>query len=377
MLLYQLLVGRHPTAPDGGATHAAMLRALAEQEPPRPSDVASQLRAAMPTPAPAGRAVHHPRSAARACRGDLDTIVAKALKKDPAERYQTVTAFAEDMRRHLRREPVTARPDSVWYRARSFAARHRLELGAAAAVVLALVVGTGIALRQARASARERDRALERLRRAEATNDFSSFLLSQARPRGKPISNTELLAGGEALIERRFARDPALRVHLLLTLAGRYQENQQFDDWRRVLQRAYDVSRRSATWPARPRDLRVGAAVRRAGRCGQGAGVDRRRAAARRLQPRARRVRVGCRVLESIAARLGGDAAAAVVAAERAMALEERRGPECPGREIEGVAALARAGPGIDYTTADAAIVGSTAMLESRGSATRCTPRSC
>ena len=113
---------------------------------------------------------------ARACRGDIDTIVAKALKKAPAERYQTVTALADDIRRHLRSEPVAARPDSVWYRTRKFAARHRIEIGAAAAIVLALLAGTGIAVSQARRSAAERDRALELLRRAEATNDFSNFL---------------------------------------------------------------------------------------------------------------------------------------------------------------------------------------------------------
>ena len=62
--------------------------------------------------------------------------------------------------------------------------------------------------------------------------------------------------------------DPILRVHMLLTLADRYQENQQFDAWRRVLQRAYDESRTARRRrPARLRDLRLGAAVRRAGRC--------------------------------------------------------------------------------------------------------------
>ena len=244
VLLYELLVGRHPTMPQAGAAQAELLRAMIEREPPRPSDVVARFADDDPdaTRILAERGTTRERLR-RACRGDLDTIVAKALKSNPAERYQTVTAFAEDIQRHLRHEPVMARADSVWYRARRFAVRHRLELGASAAVVAALVAGTDIALRQARVSAHERDLAVEQLRRAEATNDFSTFLLSQATPHGKPISNADLLAEGEALITRRFAGDPALRVHMLLVLADRYQENQQFDDMRRVLKRAVDDSR--------------------------------------------------------------------------------------------------------------------------------------
>jgi eukaryotic-like serine/threonine-protein kinase len=48
-------------------------------------------------------------------RGDLDTIVAKALKKKPTERYSSVTAFADDLRRYLRLEPISTRPDTIAY----------------------------------------------------------------------------------------------------------------------------------------------------------------------------------------------------------------------------------------------------------------------
>ena len=60
----------------------------------------------------------------RALRGDLDTIVAKALKKSPAERYASVTALADDLRRFLRHEPIGARPDTLRYRAARFVRRH-------------------------------------------------------------------------------------------------------------------------------------------------------------------------------------------------------------------------------------------------------------
>src|SRR5262249_42595384 len=85
VLLYVLLTGRHPV----GAVRspAGLVRAIVDADAPRPSDVA-------------------PRPARRTLRGDLDTIVARALKKDPRERYASVTAFADDLMRDLAHEPI-------------------------------------------------------------------------------------------------------------------------------------------------------------------------------------------------------------------------------------------------------------------------------
>jgi serine/threonine-protein kinase len=107
VLLYLLLSGRHPTAAPSAKPMEAM-RGLLEVEP------------------------------ARLGLGDLDAIIAWALRKAPAERYQTVAAFAEDLRRYLRHEPVSARPGSLAYRARKFARRNRWALAAAGSIVLLL-----------------------------------------------------------------------------------------------------------------------------------------------------------------------------------------------------------------------------------------------
>ena len=369
VLLYQLLVGRHPTAPAGEAGHAAVLAALSTQEPPRPSEVARRLAG----DAAAGAAILEERATTaerlrRSCRGDLDTILGKALKKTPGERYQSVTAFADDVRRHLRHEPVTAQADSVWYRARTFAVRHRLELGAAAAIGLALVAGAAIAVAQARASARERDQALEQLRRAEATNDFSSFLLSQATPRGKPISNAEILAAGERLIATRFQDDPRLRVHLLLALGERYLEHQQFTDWRRVVQRAYDDSRSLADVGLRTHATCEWALqLAEQGQAKQA--LERIDEALRALPATVDHASFesACRRHESTVARMAGDAGRAVSAAERALAIERSRGG-APGRELDPLGALAIAyGTNRRYADADAIYRRITALLESQG----------
>jgi tetratricopeptide (TPR) repeat protein len=279
----------------------------------------------------------------RACRGDLDVIVGQALKKYPDERYRTVADFAADVRRHLNNEPVLAQADAWRYRARKFVSRHRLEVAAAFAVALALAAGTGIAMRQASVSAAERDRALASLRRAEATNDLSAFLLSEARPAGKPISNAELLARGEAVVQTRYSDADDLKVHLLLTLADRYQENQQFNEMTRVVGQAYDASRQLTD-----RALRAYATcyssfplVERGDLKGALVILDQ---ALTELStaPDASEYEGACRVMESVAARRGGDGARAIRAAERAVAIEER-GAGSGRRVQEALLALAAA----------------------------------
>ncbi|HEY1305720.1 MAG TPA: protein kinase [Vicinamibacterales bacterium] len=342
VLLYELLGGRHPTIRDE-SDPVAQLRALAEREPLRLSE-AVRLVADQSSGAGIARA----RSTTldrlqRACRGDLNVIVARALKKSPSERYATVTALADDLRRHLRNEPVSVRADSLPYRVRTFARRHRLGLAAAASVVVALIAGTAIALVEARESARQRDRALADLRLAEAKNDFIDFLLSQATPNGKPISNAELLARGEALIPKRFAADAPLRVHMLLALADRYQDNLQLDARNRVLAQAYNDSRSIADV-----SLQSMATCRWASQFADRGESARALALIDGVLPVLSttadyaETESRCRVFEAEIAAQNRDGARAIPAAERAVSLEEHRGG-APGRLFEPLAALAGA----------------------------------
>jgi eukaryotic-like serine/threonine-protein kinase len=344
VLLYQLLVGRHPTA-EPGAPDAALLVALGSREPLRPSDVVGRLDESDA----ASRELLEPRRATkerltRACRGDLDAIVLQALKKQPEERYATVQAFAADIRRYLAHEPVVAHADSLRYRVVKLIARRRIEVMAAAAVILALVTGTAIAVRQARASQVERDRALASLRRSEAANDLTGFLLAQARPSGgKPISNAEILARGESLINTRYGGEPELKAHLLITLADRYSENQQFTEMHRVVKQAYEVSRQFS-----PRS-----GLRAYATCYSGFdALENDSKAALQLideaiaglasSPDASEYEGPCRVIESIAWRRNGDFGRAIRAGERAVTIEEQRGGT-PNAIYDPLSALATA----------------------------------
>ena len=189
VLLYVLVSGRHPTA-EGCASAADELRALFDVEP------------------------------ARLGLGDLDNILAKALRKNPPERYQTVGALGLDLERLLRHEPVSARRDSLVYRGRMFVRRHRGTVVAATAIALVLVAATVFSVAKMRDAQRQRDAALDATRRANAQAEFQSVLVSQVGD--KPITMKEILDRGRTAVEREYASQPRLLVPILLQLADQY-----------------------------------------------------------------------------------------------------------------------------------------------------------
>ena len=123
VLLFVLLTGRHPAGDVRSTAH--LIKRVVHDEPPRCSAVATDEKLR------------------RVLRGDLDTILAKALKKDPHDRYASVGDMADDLRRYLRDEPISARPDSIAYRGSKFVRRH---LGWFAATAGAAVVVASIAV---------------------------------------------------------------------------------------------------------------------------------------------------------------------------------------------------------------------------------------
>ncbi len=246
VLLYVLLTGRHPA--DGSRqSPAELLRFILEREPERPSTAVAATRDQAPETLrerAAARATT-PDALHRQLRGDLDTIVAKALKKNPAERYASVTALAEDVRRYLRNEPIRARPDTLGYRAAKFVRRNRGGVAAAVLVMLAAVAGAAGILWKAREARRERDVAQAELARATAATDFLGFLLSVAAPGEKKFSVGELLEQGEGLIDKQFSDNDALRAEMLTVVGERYYTAEQFDKAEPLFRRAAALARRS------------------------------------------------------------------------------------------------------------------------------------
>jgi len=180
VLLYVLLGGAHPTT---GTTTAPLdqMRAVIETQPRRLSDAV--LRSGIGGPATA--------KLARVLRGDLDNIVARALKKAPAERYANAALLADDLRRYLNNEPVAARPDTLAYVLAKFVRRHRLGVAAGAVVATALTIGIGVALWEANEAKRQRVQA----------EGLIEFMLGDLRKKLQPVGRLDALdaVGNQAL----------------------------------------------------------------------------------------------------------------------------------------------------------------------------------
>jgi tetratricopeptide (TPR) repeat protein/tRNA A-37 threonylcarbamoyl transferase component Bud32 len=176
------------------------------------------------------------RTRARALKGDLDAIVSTALKRQPAERYDSAAALADDLQRYLDGQPVRARPDSTGYRLKKFVGRYRLPVAAGAAVLLALGAGLGVALWQA---AQARDQA----QRATALNSFVLGLIRTADPNASAqtkAADVAMLRSIEERIDNDFKGSPDQLLQLRVTVGEAYKNRGEMMAARRVFQKAVD-----------------------------------------------------------------------------------------------------------------------------------------
>jgi serine/threonine-protein kinase len=228
VLLYELLTGRPPYDPKElvRAGLEEIRRIIREVDPPRPSTRIATLadadRATVASLRGSG-SVH----LAAVLRGDLDWIVMRCLEKDRDRRYGTAHELADDVRRHLRQEPVAARPPSRLYRLQKFVARNRLACASVAAVAAALVLGTVVSVRQAVRATRaeglarlERDAAqaagraeavarADAQRRQEQAEALLTFMLGDFRTELKKLGRLNLLDSvGEQAMAYFAALDP-------------------------------------------------------------------------------------------------------------------------------------------------------------------------
>ena len=158
----------------------------------------------------------------RRLSGDLDTICLKALRKEPERRYTSVEQLASDVHRHLVGLPISARPDTIQYRVRKFASRHRGGLGLAAAGVLGIALLTGFYTSRLQS---ERDIARLESQKSEEVVDFMRSLFEEADPaqaRGEDVTAREMLDRGASRIEEELDGQPEIQGNLLRVLGEVY-----------------------------------------------------------------------------------------------------------------------------------------------------------
>jgi serine/threonine-protein kinase len=213
VVLYELLCGRRPYRLTR-ASRGALEDAIVSVEVQRPSEGAIE-------PAAAQRRATDAVRLRRVLRGDLDTIVLTALAKDPAARYPTCSAFADDLQRFLDGRPVLARPASRWYRARKFVLRHRWSVGAATAFVV-LVSGAAVV------AAIQAVKAREEAARADAIRRFVVGVFERNRAtqpdaaKARTTTVRELLDLGRDELFGKPPREPAVAEALYGTFSEMY-----------------------------------------------------------------------------------------------------------------------------------------------------------
>jgi eukaryotic-like serine/threonine-protein kinase len=226
VLLFELLTGQRPYRV-ASASAAAVEQAVLNTEPSRPSSVVTRRLASgdtVPEQVAQARATQ-PEQLRRQLRGDLDAIVLKALRRDPAQRYASVRLLAEDLRAYLERRPVAARRGDRRYRALRFVQRHALAVALGTVAVLSLLVGLGLSLWQAEQARSQRDLARAEALKSATALEFMRELFDLADPegaRGRVVTARELLDRGAERIGSELRDQPAVRGDLLRAMGEAY-----------------------------------------------------------------------------------------------------------------------------------------------------------
>jgi eukaryotic-like serine/threonine-protein kinase len=240
VMLYQLLVGVLPF--DARALRAAggdaLLRAIRQDEPPRPSTRIRSMGAACDAAAEKRR--EEPRTFARHLQGELDWITMKALEKDRARRYGSPAELAADIDRHLLDRTVLAGPPSATYRAGKFIRRHRLAVVAAGTVAVLLIGFAASMAVQLRRTTRERDRA-------DRITEFMTNMFKVSRPseaRGNTVSAREILDKAAKDIDTGLSSDPELQAQMMSTMSATYRGLGLYSRAQEVRERALAIQQR-------------------------------------------------------------------------------------------------------------------------------------
>jgi eukaryotic-like serine/threonine-protein kinase len=239
VILYQLLSGRLPHDVSGQQIPEA-IRTIRESDPASLSSIS------------------------RIYRGDVETIVGKALEKDKSRRYASAAAMAADMRSYLNDEPIQARPPSATYQLAKFARRHRGLVAGVAAVFVVLVAGIAVsatlavrARRAEQAALAERDRASRERDRATRITDFMTGMFKVSDPgesRGNSVTAREILDKASNDLGAGLASDPDAQTQMMRVMAQTYMNLGLFPRAHDLAQKAL-VARQKLYGPDDPRTL--------------------------------------------------------------------------------------------------------------------------
>ena len=244
VLLFELLSGQHPTG-EHARSSGEFVKAVIDTEPTRLSASINEESDPVVAATRSAQRCTTPERLRRALQGDLDTILAKALKKNPDERYGSVAEFADDLRRHLDDLPIAAKPDALGYRASKFVRRHRRILwpaAVAATIIVGLMWFYTVQLRV------ERDRARLQAEKATKSSELLTGVLTSAdpyrTPDGKEPTVQNLLDASAERVTSGLSEQPDLQAQMLTVIGRTYERMGLQIKALPLLERALEIGRR-------------------------------------------------------------------------------------------------------------------------------------
>lgn len=220
VILYELVTGQKPF-PGSTKSSLALTQRLNHHDPP---------------PKPSNRIIpkisDDEKTWQKKVRGDLDNIILKALKEDPAERYKSVDQLAEDIGRYQQDYPVIAQPDSLGYRFKKYARRNRSLVSLGFVLFVILIAGISATLWQASIAKTERDHAQQEAAKAQQITTFVTELFDFSDPDksvGNVISSENMLDQGSEKLAQ-LADQPALQAEMYRVIGDLYRKQNFFDE---------------------------------------------------------------------------------------------------------------------------------------------------
>lgn len=232
VVLYRILTGKSPYTPDG-SNPVELARAVCEEEPPPASRFDKQLA------------------------GDLEYILHMSLRKEPNRRYAGVSAMMADIQNHLSGRIVSARPDTLTYRASKFLKRHRFTSAAAAMAISGIIIFALWALA-------ERNTARREQRKAERVAALLADVFKVSDPnesRGEKITARDILSRATTKIEKELNSEPDVQAQLLYQLGEVYNNLDDGDSAEPLLRKALELTPKNDSRLRGLRLERLGVAV--------------------------------------------------------------------------------------------------------------------
>lgn len=247
VVFYELLTNEKPFQFEGKSLEE-IIKSATQSEPPIPSAITNYKLQITNAENRNNRKLNI--SNRKFLRGDLDNIAMTALRKEPARRYQTVEAFADDIERHLKGLPVSARPNTFKYRASKYLKRHKIGVLAASLILLSLIGGIVVSVWQGQVARQQRDLAQAEREKSDRISKFLQQMLSfsnQSFTSISPVAQEKNVTVNEMLdqitpnIEAELADQPEVRAKILRTIGSSYASQGIYDKAEKNFRAALDT----------------------------------------------------------------------------------------------------------------------------------------